>query len=230
MFTISPSLYSADLLDIRNVLNNLQGFEHLHLDIDDGNFVRGISFGMDFVEPVAKATDIPLDAHLEVLNPMDYVAALCEAGVEQIVAHVEALPYPSLFLSAVHQYGKKAGLALNIKTPVSYLEPYMDQLDCVIIVSVEADVEGLPFRPGVLKKIRDARAMLPEHVTIWVDGGVNESNLKSVIDAGADAIVQGRAVFKAADPNEAYRRLLALGRNYEKEREVSCAMRKSGSC
>ena len=230
MFTISPSLYSADLLDIRNVLNNLQGFEHLHLDIDDGNFVRGISFGMDVVEPVAKATDIPLDAHLEVLNPMDYVVPLCEAGVEQIVAHVEALPYPSLFLSTVRQYGKKAGLALNIKTPVSYLEPYIDQLDCIIIVSVEADVEGLPFRPGVLKKIRDARALLPEHVTIWVDGGVNESNLKSVIDAGADAIVQGRAVFKAPDPNEAYRRLLALGRNYEKEREVSCVMKKNGSC
>ncbi len=219
MFTISPSLYSADLLDIRNVLKSLQGFEHLHLDIDDGNFVRGISFGMDFVEPVAKATDIPLDAHLEVLNPMDYVIPLCQAGVEQIVAHVEALPFPSLFLSTVRQQGKKAGLALNIKTPVSVLEPYIDQLDCIIIVSVEADVEGLPFRPGVLKKIRDARAMLPKNVTVWVDGGVNETNMKAVIDAGADAIIQGRAVFKAEDPNAAYQRLLKLGRDYEKERD-----------
>lgn len=219
MFTISPSLYSADLLNIRGVLQGLKGFEHLHLDIDDGNFVRGISFGMDIVEPVAKTTDIPLDAHLEVLNPMDYVIPLCEAGVEQIVAHVEALPFPSLFLSTVHKMGKKAGLALNIKTPVAVLEPYIDQLDCVFIVSVEADVEGLPFRPGVLKKIRDARAMLPKDITIWVDGGVNEGNLKAVIDAGADAIVQGRAVFKAADPNEAYQRLLALGRKYEQERD-----------
>ena len=208
MFTISPSLYSADLLDIRNVLSRLEGFEHLHLDIDDGNFVRGISFGMDIVEPISKATDIPLDAHLEVLNPMDYVLPLCEA-----------LPFPSLFLSTVHKMGKKAGLALNIKTPVSVLEPYIDQLDCVFIVSVEADVDGLPFRPGVLKKIRDARAMLPKEISIWVDGGVNESNLKAVIDAGADAIVQGRAVFKAPDPNAAYQRLLALGRNYEKERD-----------
>lgn len=219
MFTISPSLYSADLLNLRGVLQGLEGFEHLHLDIDDGNFVRGISFGMDIVEPVAKATTIPLDAHLEVLNPMDYVIPLCEAGVEQIVAHVEALPYPSLFLSTVHKMGKKAGLALNIKTPVAVLEPYIDQLDCVFIVSVEADVDGLPFRPGVLKKIRDARAMLPEEITIWVDGGVNEGSLKSVIDAGADAIVQGRAVFKAEDPNKAYRRLLELGRKYEKERD-----------
>lgn len=218
MFTISPSLYSADLLNLRQVLASLEGFEHLHLDIDDGNFVRGISFGMDLVEPLAKATSIPLDAHLEVLNPMDYVESLCRAGVEQIVAHVEALPFPSLFLSTVHNYGKKAGLALNIKTPVEFLEPYLDQLDCVIVVSVEADAEGLPFRPGVLPKIRRLRQMLPENVPVWVDGGVNESNLRDVIEAGADAIVQGRAVFKAPDPNAAYARLLALGRSYEKER------------
>ena len=219
MFTISPSIYSADLLNLRQVLRSLEGFEHLHLDIDDGNFVRGISFGMDLVEPLAKETDIPLDAHLEVLNPMDYVVPLCEAGIGQIVAHVEALPFPSLFLSSVHKYGKKAGLALNIKTPAEFLEPDIDQLDCVIVVSVEADVEDLPFRPGVLNKIRKLRQMLPKETTIWVDGGVNESNLKAVIDAGADAIVQGRAVFKAKDPNEAYRRLLALGRSYEQERD-----------
>ena len=219
MFTISPSIYSADLLNLRQVLHSLEGFEHLHLDIDDGNFVRGISFGMDLVEPLARETNIPLDAHLEVLNPMDYVVPLCEAGIEQIVAHVEALPFPSLFLSSVHKYGKKAGLALNIKTPAEFLEPYIDQLDCVIVVSVEADVEGLPFRPGVLNKIRKLRQMLPKETTIWVDGGVNESNLKAVIDAGADAIVQGRAVFKAKDPNEAYRRLIVLGRSYEQERD-----------
>lgn len=219
MFTISPSVYSADLLDLRRVLRSLDGFEHLHLDIDDGNFVRGISFGMDLVEPMTRETTIPLDAHLEVLNPMDYVEPLCRAGVSQIVAHVEALPFPSLFLSTVHKYGKKAGLALNIKTPADFLEPYMDQLDCVIVVSVEADAEGLPFRPGVLSKIRRLRRMLPREISIWVDGGVNENNLKAVIDAGADAIVQGRAIFKAPDPNAAYRHLLALGRSYEQERD-----------
>ena len=87
MFTISPSLYSADLLDLREVIGKLKGFEHLHLDIDDGNFVRGISFGMEVVKGVAECTEIPLDAHLEVLNPMEYVEPLCEAGVEMICAH-----------------------------------------------------------------------------------------------------------------------------------------------
>lgn len=115
MFTISPSLYSADLLDLREVIGKLKGFEHLHLDIDDGKFVRGISFGMEVVKGVAECTEIPLDAHLEVLNPMEYVEPLCEAGVEMICAHVESLDFPSLFLGSVHQYGKKAGLALNVK-------------------------------------------------------------------------------------------------------------------
>ncbi len=218
MFTISPSLYSADLLNLRQVLQGLTGFEHLHLDLDDGNFVRGISFGMDTVRGVAEATDIPLDAHLEVLNPMDYVEPLACAGVEMICAHVEALDFPSLFLSTVHKYGKKAGLALNIKTPVSFLEPYADQLDQVIIVSCEADTDGLQFRPGVLKKITDARAILREDSLIWVDGGVNEGNLKAVIDAGADGVVLGRAIFRAPDPAKAYARFMEQGREFEKER------------
>ncbi|HCR82607.1 ribulose-phosphate 3-epimerase [Muricomes intestini] len=219
MFTISPSLYSADLLNIRQVLRSLEGFEHLHLDVDDGNFVRGISFGMDVIEGVAECTDIPLDAHLEVLNPMDYVAPLARAGVELICAHVEVLDFPSLFLSSVHRYGKKAGLALNIKTPIAYIEPYADQLDQLILVSCEADVDGLPFRRGVLKKLSEARLKLEEHTKIWVDGGVNKSNLRSVVDAGADGVVLGRAVFGSENPVDTYVQLLELGRGYEKERD-----------
>jgi len=218
MFTISPSIYSADLLDLRHVLQTLDGFEHLHLDVDDGNFVRGISFGMDIIDGIAEGTDIPLDAHLEVLNPMDYVKPLAEAGVEIICAHVEVLEFPGLFLSTVHQYGKKAGLALNIKTPVAYIEPYADQLEQIILVSCEADVNGLLFRKGMLKKVSDARAFFGKDVPIWVDGGVNETNLKNVIDAGADGVVLGRAVFGAEDPVAAYARLLDMGRQFEKER------------
>ena len=157
MFTISPSLYSADLLDLREVIGKLKGFEHLHLEIDDGNFVRGISFGMEVVKGVAECTEIPLDAHLEVLNPMEYVEPLCEAGVEMICAHVESLDFPSLFLGSVHQYGKKAGLALNVKTPIEFIEPYVDRIEQLILVSCEADAEGLKFQTGVLKKISKAR-------------------------------------------------------------------------
>lgn len=217
MFTISPSLYSADLLNLRAVIQQLEGFEHLHLDVDDGNFVRGISFGMGVIEKVAECTDIPLDVHLEVCNPMDYVRPLCEVGVDMINAHVEALDYPSLFLSSVHQYGKKAGLALNIKTPVSFIEPYADQIDQLIIVSCEADVDGLLFRKGVLKKIREACQILDADTNIWIDGGVNKKNLKQLIEAGVDGVVVGRAVFEHPNPSIAYANLLMYGRKYEKE-------------
>ena len=219
MFTISPSLYSADLLDLREVIGKLKGFEHLHLDIDDGNFVRGISFGMEVVKGVAKCTEIPLDAHLEVLNPMVYVEPLCKSGVEMICAHVECLDFPSLFLGSVHQYGKKAGLALNVKTPIEFIEPYVERIEQIILVSCEADAEGLKFQTGVLKKISKVKKILGKNTRIWVDGGINEDNLKDVIAAGADGVVIGRAVFGSNNPSESYARLLALGRKYEKERD-----------
>lgn len=219
MFTVSPSLYSADLLNLQSVLEKIKEFEHLHLDIDDGNFVRGISFGMDVVERVAEITDIPLDAHLEVQNPLEYAIPLVKAGVGLISAHVEALPYPGQFLGDVHRYGAKAGLALNIKTPSMVLEPYAELLDQVIFVSCEAEDDGLPFCAGVLKKVREARKFLSPSTLVWVDGGVNDSNLASVVAAGADGIVVGRAVFAKEDPVEAYRRLVSLGNKYQKEQE-----------
>ncbi|MBQ1483047.1 MAG: ribulose-phosphate 3-epimerase [Erysipelotrichaceae bacterium] len=215
MFTISPSIYSADLLDLKSVLDRAKGFEHIHLDIDDGNFVRGISFGSGLAKQIASYTDVPLDAHLEVLNPLDHVDELAEAGVEMISAHIEVLPYPSLFLSKVHRLGKKAGLALNLKTPVKFIEPYIDQIDLLLFVSVEADEDGLPFRRAVLKKIEEARKLFGRDLRIWVDGGVNESNLEDIIKAGADGAVIGRAVFQAEDFKKAYDRFLKLGRGYE---------------
>ncbi len=220
MFTISPSILSGNLLNLERQLDEIKSFDHLHLDIDDGNFVRGISFGMDTVRAIAGHTEIVLDAHLEVLNPCDYVKDLCECGVERICAHIEALPYPSLFLSAARRHGAGAcGLAVNLKTPVEALLAYRDQLDYVIFVSVEADCEGLPFRPGVLDKIRAARQMLAPGTDIWADGGISESNLQSVIGAGATGVVVGRAVFGAADPAARYRELLNLAERSREERQ-----------
>ncbi len=215
MFTISPSIYSADLLDLRTVLDKAKDFEHIHLDIDDGNFVRGISFGVDLVEQIAAYTDVPLDAHLEVLNPLDYVEGLAKAGVKMLSAHYEALPFPSAFLSKARSLGMKAGLALNMKTPVSLIEPYKDQIDLLLLVSVESGEEGLPFHTSVLDKIEEARRRFGKELSIWVDGGINEGNLKELVEAGADGAVVGRAVFKADDFKKAYDRLISLGRTYE---------------
>ena len=193
MFTVSPSILSGNLLNLERQLDALAGLGNLHLDIDDGNFVRGISFGMDTVRAIVDYTDIPTDVHLEVLNPCDYVEELCRCGVKRLCAHIEALPYPSLFLSAARKGGAAAcGLAVNLKTPVAELVPYADQLDYVLFVSVEADHDGLPFRPGVLDKVREARA------------------LGRIVRAGATGVVVGRAVFGAEDPVRAYRDLLEL--------------------
>ena len=217
MFTVSPSIYSADLLDLKSVLDKAKDFEHIHLDIDDGNFVKGISFGSEMVSQIAAYTKVPLDAHLEVLNPLDYVKPLCEAGVEMLTAHVEALDFPNEFVSLVHSYGIKAGLALNLKTPFSFIEPYLDQLDQILFVSVEADYEGLPFRRGVLKKVREAKKVISDKTIIWVDGGINDDNLCDVIEAGTDGVVIGRAVFKADDFKKAYDHFLNKGREIERQ-------------
>lgn len=218
MFTISPSIYSADIMNLESAVKKASCFEHLHIDIDDGNFVRGISFGMDVVEGVCSSTNTPVDVHLEVLNPMSYAEKLADSDIQIGCAHIEALPFPSHFLSTLHQAGKKAGLAINIKTPVSYIEPYIEQVDLVIVVSVEADVDGLIFRKGVLNKIKDLKKMVKPETQIWVDGGVNKDNLKDVVYAGADGVVLGRAIFKDEDPVARYKEYLDLGRKYEMER------------
>lgn len=218
MFIVSPSIYSADLLRLADVLDSVQNMENLHIDIDDGNFVRGISFGADTVQAIASYTDIPLDVHLEVMNPCDYVEALCRTGIRRLCAHIEVLPYPYLFLSDVKRRGVKAGLSLNLKTPVHLLEPYARDVDHVLLVSVEADHEGLPFRPGVLDKIVEARKILPKETAIWVDGGINDANLREVVIAGADAVVMGRAVFDEPNPTATWKYYRDRGEAYRAER------------
>ena len=207
-FSISPSLSAGCLLDLGAVLERLGGLSHIHLDIDDGNFVHGITFGTDTVKLVAEHTDVPLDVHLEVNNPLDYVDELGDANVSALCAHVEALPFPSEFIGACRNAGiGRVGLALNVKTPVDALAPYAHELDYVILVSVEADRRGLRFQPGVLDKARQARNLLPATCSIWMDGAIREELLPDVVAAGVDGIVVGRAVFQAEDPVAAERGL-----------------------
>ncbi len=217
MFTVSPSIYSADLLNLKSVLDKAKDFEHIHLDIDDGNFVKGISFGCDLVKQIASCTRVPLDVHLEVLNPMDYIDELSRAGVAMISAHIEVLKDPKAFLDKVHSLGIKAGLALNPATGIETIEPYFDDLDLLLLVSVVSGMKGLPFQASVLDKIAKGKAMLKKETAVWVDGGINDANLKQVVTAGADGVVIGRAVFKAENFQKAYEHYLESGRHYEKE-------------
>lgn len=228
-FVLSPSLSAGSQLDLAGTLAATRGLDHIHLDVDDGNFVHEITFGADTVRTVCANTDVPADVHLEVLNPLEYVRPLADAGVAAVCAHVEALPFPSEFLSAARAAGiPKVGLAINLKTPVDEVLAYADQVDYVIFVSVEADSDGLPFRPMTLWKVRRARRALAElaacgmcrdDVELWVDGGVNEGNLPDVVAAGAGGVVVGRAVFGADDPVAAAERIRALGERCLAERD-----------
>ena len=215
MFTVSPSIYSADLLNLKDVLDKTSTFEHIHLDVDDGNFVKGISFGVDLISQIKQNTNVPLDVHLEVLNPMDYIDELCELGISLIVAQIETLKNPKEFIDRVHAYNVKAGFAINVGTSLDKIKTYLGDIDHLIFVSVVSGEKGLPFRKEVLNSVKEIKAIAKKDLTIWVDGGVNESNLKDVVNVGATGVVIGRAVFKAEDYTAAYEKFLNLGRSYE---------------
>lgn len=210
MFNIIPSIASANQLNLSSELDRIGNIRYLHLDIEDGNFIQGITFGVDTIKAIASYTKAELDVHLEVTNPEYYINDLCDCGVNSIAPHIEAMPYPSKVLGMINARGKKAGLALNIKTDIHEVEPFIDQINYVILLSCEPDFNNLRFSRPVLNKIRKLRLLLPPKISIWADGGISERELKEVADAGADAAIMGRAIFHADKPEEEYRRLMNL--------------------
>ncbi len=208
MFTIIPSLTSGSYARLGENARRLQDIGYLHLDIEDGHFARGISFGVDAIRDVAPCTSAELDAHLMVTNPNEYIRPLADCGVRRIAVQVEACPYPSRQLNTMRKLGVKAGLALNYKTDVRVLENYADLLDYVILWTNESDCDALAFKPHSLDRLRRARDIVGADVGVWADGGVRKELLRAVRDAGADVVIMGRAFFEAEDPLEWHRELL----------------------
>ena len=207
---IIPSIASANPLAIGNEIDRLGNIGFLHLDIEDGNFCPSMTFGMDTVRAIAGHTHAELDAHLMVTNPLDYVDSLCDCRIERMAAHIEALPYPAKFLGKVQSRGKKAGLALNLKTDISGLEAFSDQLDYVLFLTNEPDFAGLKFKEYCLKKIFLCRTLLPKHISLWADGGITPELLPQLQDCGVDTVIMGRAIFEADFPEKAYQQILEL--------------------
>jgi ribulose-phosphate 3-epimerase len=208
MVKLSPSILSADfgrlLEDVKKV--EAAGVEYLHIDIMDGHFVPNISFGPMVMGAISGKTSLVKDVHLMIENPDQYVEAFVKAGADIIVVHQEACPHLHRSIQNIKSYGVKAGVSLNPGTSLSTIEEVLDDLDMVLIMSVNPGFGGQSFIESQLDKIRRLRQMITERgldVDIEVDGGIKASNVAKVVEAGANVIVAGSAIFGADDINEA---------------------------
>ncbi|RHR30380.1 ribulose-phosphate 3-epimerase [Clostridium sp. AF19-22AC] len=198
---LASSILSADFKvlgdQIRTTSDN--GAEYLHFDVMDGMFVPSISFGMPVLQSIQGVSSQVMDVHLMVTDPIRYVEAFKEAGAEILTVHLEACEDIQAVLDKIHACGMKAGVSVKPATPVDALLPILDQAEMFLIMSVEPGFGGQAFIPESLDKIRALRALLNEKgldTDIEVDGGIYLTNVREVLDAGANVIVAGSAVFK----------------------------------
>ncbi len=207
MVKIAPSILSADFTRLGEEIRSIKDAEYLHFDVMDGIFVPNISIGIPVLESVRKFTDMILDVHLMISKPVRYVANFIDAGADIVVLHAEADTPENTAeaLRIIKRRGKKAGLSIKPKTPADSLLPYIDTLDLVLVMTVEPGFGGQKFMEDQLSKIRYLRQIIDKRglsCEIEVDGGINCSTAKLCIEAGADVLVAGSAVFNAADRSE----------------------------
>jgi len=200
MIKISPSILSADFSRLGEDVQAVDraGADYIHIDVMDGHFVPNITIGPLVVDALRKVTDKPLDVHLMIENPDLYIADFAKAGADIITVHQEAVPHLHRTVQLIKSLGKKAGVSLNPATPVETLDVILDELDLVLIMSVNPGFGGQSFIPSALDKIRALRQRITERglsTELEVDGGVKIDNIREVVAAGADVLVAGSAVF-----------------------------------
>ena len=218
-YVLSPSILAADFKVLGQEMKKTEenGAAYIHFDVMDGMFVPSISFGMPVLASIHDATEQFMDAHLLVQEPIRYVEAFQKAGADYVTVHLEACEDVKTTLDKIHACGMKAGLAVNPETDVKELVPYMEDVEMILIMSVQPGFGGQKFIPESLDKIREVRAMLNEknlETDIQVDGGIYVENVREVLDAGANVIVAGSAVFRG-DAGENTAKFMEILKSYE---------------
>lgn len=204
MIKLAPSILSADfsnlLEDVKKVEN--AGCEYLHIDVMDGHFVPNITIGPLVVESLRKHSNMVFDTHLMIENPDNYIEAFAKAGSDLIVVHQEACKHLHRTIQGIKNLNVKAGVALNPATPVETIKHVLKDLDMVLIMTVNPGFGGQSFIEGMLDKIKELRCMIKDmglEVDIQVDGGIKGENIHKVVEAGANIIVAGSAIFGSND-------------------------------
>ena len=212
MIKLAPSILSADFARLLEDVKKVEkaGCEYLHIDVMDGHFVPNITLGPNVVKSLRKDVDMVFDAHLMIENPDNYIKEFADAGCDIIVVHQEACTHLHRTIQNIKSHGIKAGVALNPATPIETIKYVLQDVDMVLLMSVNPGFGGQSYIPVVTEKIKELKALIDKmnlDIDIEVDGGVKPSNIAEVVNAGANVIVAGSAIFNAGNIYEAVKSL-----------------------
>ena len=198
---IAPSMLKCDFGNLAGEVEQLTAANAkvLHWDVMDGHFVPNLSYGPMLIERVRPLTDMVFDAHLMISEPERYLDEYLKAGCEAITVHIEAVPQPTSLLRRIRDAGRAAGLALNPKTPLSAVEPFLGEIDLLLVMSVQAGFGGQSFIPESIAKLREARQKISSETILSVDGGIGTKTIAGCAAAGTDLFVAGSSIFDQSD-------------------------------